>query len=136
MRRISLKQLFWGVLIIVGIMAMSRFASVWLKYHLLYGPEHQLVQVKSSDGEQIAKFSVKYEGPQPWWPASPRPHFYITVTDAGSGKVLLRETDFNWHKTNTYRSTSDSFSYLARMYAPWAEYRFQPNILNPTSSRP
>lgn len=136
MKRTWFKRLLWIALIIASITAMLQFGSVWLRYHLLYGSEQQLAQVKSPNGKHIAYFSVKYEGPQPWWPANPKPHFYITVTDAESGKVLLRETDFNWHKTNNYHSTSDSFTNLAHVYAPWAEFKFQPDIPNPTSFRP
>lgn len=136
MKRIWLKRLLWGVLIVVGITAVFQFASVWLEYHLLYGPEQQLVQMNSPDGERTAYFSVNYEGSYPWWPANPKPRFYITVKDAESGKVLLRETGFDWPKTNSYQSTSDSFTNLARMYAPWAEFRFQPSVPNPTSSTP
>jgi hypothetical protein len=131
-----LKRLLWIFLIIASITALYQFGSVWLKFQLLYGPEQQLAQVKSPDGKHIAYFSVKYEGPQPWWPADPQPHFYITVTDVQSGKVLLRETDFNRHKIKNYNSTSDSFTNLARLYAPWAEFRFQPDIPNPMSSTP
>ncbi len=136
MKRTWLKRLLWIVLIAVGVTAVFQFASVWLKYHLLYGSEQQLVRLISPDGEQSASFSVKYEGAVSWWPANPKPHFYITVTEVESGKLLLRETDFDWPKTKPYRSTTDSFTNLAGTYAPWAESHFQPEKPDPTSSNP
>lgn len=136
MNRWSRRLLGVGLLMI-GTAAVLQFATVWLEYHLLYPPEHQFVQTASPDGEQIAVFSVKYEGIYSWWPANPKPHFYITVTDAASGKLILRETDYDWPPTGAYtRSTGNSFTRLARVYAPWAEHRFRPKVANPTSRTP
>ena len=130
------KKLLWGVLIVGGIITVYQFASVWLEFRLLCPSEQQFVRAISPDGEQAAYFSVKYEDLHPWWPANPKPHFYITVRDAKSGKVLLRETDFDWPKTKLYRSTGDSFTNLTRTCAPWAESYFQSEIINSTSSSP
>ena len=130
------RKLLWGILIVVGIITIYQFASVWLEFRLLYPSEQQLVRANSPDGEQVAYFSVKYEDLHPWWPANPTPHFYITVRDAKSGEILLRETDFDWPKTKPYRSTGDSFNNLARTYAPWAESRFQSEIVKPAPSSP
>lgn len=136
MKRTWLKRCLWIVSLAVVVIAVSQFTAVWLAYRVLYGPEQQLVQLTSPDGEQVAHFSVKYEGAVPWWPAHPQPHFYITVTDADSGKLLLRETDFEWPGSKSYRSTTDSFTRLARVYAPWAEQHFQSDISHSTSEEP
>ncbi len=123
MKRTRLKRLLGIVSIVVGVTAVISFTSVWLRYHLLYGPEQQLAQ--ATNGEQTAYFSVKYEGPYAWWPANPKPHFYITVKDVASGKTLLRETDYDWSRAQSYHSADSSFTNLARAHAPWAEFRFQ-----------
>ncbi|MCP4417094.1 MAG: hypothetical protein GY805_10755 [Chloroflexi bacterium] len=128
MMRNWFKRLLWSSLIIAGIIAVYQFASIWLEYKLMYPSENQLVQVNSPDGEQIACFSVKYEGNHSWWPDNPKPHFYITVVEPESGKVLLRETDFDWPETQPYRSTDDSFASLAQTYATWADFQ-QPEII-------
>jgi hypothetical protein len=125
MKRIWHKRLLGTVLIVVGVTAVISFSSVWLRYRLLYGSEQRLAQVNSPDGEQIAYFSVKYEGPYPWWPANPQPHFYITVVETASGEMLLRETDYDWPRAKFFHSADSSFTNLARAYAPWAEFRFQ-----------
>lgn len=134
MKHTWLKRLLRIVLIVVGVTAVISFASVWLRYHLLYGPEQQVAQ--ATNGEQTAYFSVKYEGPYAWWPANPQPHFYITVVETASGKTLLRETDCDWPRTKSYHSADSAFTNLAQAYAPWAGFRFQSHAPNPTSAMP
>ena len=134
MKHTWLKRQLRIVLIVVGVTAVISFTSIWLRYHLLYGPEQQLAQ--ATNGEQTAYFSVKYEGPYAWWPANPHPHFYITVKDIESGKTLLRETDYDWPRTKSYHSADSAFTNLAQAYAPWAEFRFQSLAPNPTSAMP
>jgi len=134
MKQILVKRLLLAVLLFVGLTVTYQFASDWLAFHLGYPSEQQMAQVHSPDGGQVAIFSVKYEGRYSWWPANPKPHFYITVQHITNNKVLYRETDFDWPITKSYYSATDSFTNLAKRYAPWAEYRFQPESVNPTSS--
>jgi hypothetical protein len=99
MERIWLKRLLLGDFIVVGVAAAFQFASVWFKNRLPYGPEQQLDHVISSNVTQLTYFSLKYEGLYPWWPANLKPHFSVTVVDAKSGRLVQRETDFDWPKT-------------------------------------
>ena len=130
-KRKWLKRLLLGVGLLILVAAVFQYASLWLEYKLLYGPEQRLAKVISPDGTQIAHFSVKYEGPTPWWPANPKPHFYITVLDTKSGKELLRETDYDWPQSKPYRSSFGSFNNLAHTFAPWAETRIEAGAHSP-----
>ena len=134
MKYIWLKRLLRIVVIVMSITAVYRFTAVWAVYHLMYPPEKQWIQVEFPNDEQVAYFSVKYEGTYSWWPANPKPHFYITIVNVESGYVLLGETGFDWPQIKP--TNNDSFANLAHAYAPRTAFQFQPDVPKPTSSIP
>jgi hypothetical protein len=131
MNQINGRRLLRIALVVTLVIALYQLATVWLRFQLMYPSEQQFGSVTSPDGERVAHFSVRYEGRYPWWPANPKPHFYITITDAASGRVLLRETDFDWDYEGAYGSTS--FIDLAEAYAPWSAWLFQPKVPSPNT---
>lgn len=110
------KKWLWRLTaVLVAATAVYYFAVVWLEFKLMYPPEQIFCLATSLDDEKTATFSVRYEGERAWLPLNPQPHHYITVTDAQSGRTLLRETDF------ADAATGDAFARLQSQYAPWTQ---------------
>ena len=85
----------------------------WTQLVTLFPPEHVYVEVPSPDGSKIARFSVRHQGLQPWFPSDIEPYCYLTIVDGEVGALLLR-------KTEHYGDNWTTFTELARKYAPWA----------------
>ena len=106
------RNLLMGLATLFGLLVLL-WGLMWVQLLVVFPPEHVYQSAESPDGTQIALFSIKYQGVQPWVPTDIEPHAYITVLETRHGSTVLRETEY-------HGTVKDSFAELARQHAPWA----------------